>query len=57
VNFNGFSMEPFINGGWQQFDLDGDGETTGTATAPWDMDLSRSEWYIGGGLAILFALP
>jgi hypothetical protein len=58
VQFDSFTMEPFFNVGWQQFDLDGDGETTGTGgTAPWGMDLSRSEWYIGGGCSFLFNIP
>ena len=60
LTFNSFVLEPFFNVGWQQYDMDGDdGRTTGTAitTGLWDMDLSRSEWYIGGGCSFLFDLP
>jgi hypothetical protein len=51
------TLEPFFNIGWQQFDLDGHGERTlmgGVLSRLWDMDLSREEWYIGGGTSIVF---
>jgi hypothetical protein len=60
VSFNnGFTLEPFFNVGYQQFDLDGDGDRTvgGAIINLWEMDLSRSEWYIGGGCSFLFDLP
>jgi hypothetical protein len=57
VSFDSFTMEPFFNVGWQQFDLDGDGARTGTVTDLWGMDLSRSEWYVGGGCSFLFNMP
>ena len=59
VRFNSFTMEPFFNVGWQQFSLDGDGQriTAGVITNLWDMDLSRNEWYIGGGCSFLYDLP
>jgi hypothetical protein len=60
VQFDSFTLEPFINGGWQQIDLDGDGEETiagfGIGSL-WGMDLSRDEWYIGGGCSFLYDLP
>jgi hypothetical protein len=59
VQFGSFTMEPFINGGWQQYDLNGDGERLigGTISNLWDMDLSRDEWYIGGGCSFLYDMP
>jgi hypothetical protein len=59
VQFDSFTMEPFFNVGWQQFDVAGDGERTagGAIVDLWDMDLSRSEWYIGGGISFLYDLP
>jgi len=59
LQFDGFTMEPFINAGWQQYNLAGDGDTTalGVITTLWDMDLSRDEWYIGGGCSFLYDLP
>ena len=52
------TLEPFINGGWQQYNLDGDGDRTGGSlpTLLWEMDKSRSEWSLGGGLSILYDL-
>lgn len=57
VQFGSFTIEPFFNVGWQQLDLDGDGARTGTANDLWGMELSRSEWYIGGGCSFLFDVP
>jgi hypothetical protein len=59
VQFDGFTMEPFFNVGWQQIDLDGNGDRTsgGAITDLWDMDKSRDEWYIGGGCSFLYDLP
>ncbi len=52
--FKSFTLEPFLSAGWQDLQLDGDGTQTGTSTALYKMDKSRSEWYIGGGFSILF---
>jgi hypothetical protein len=59
LSFNNFTMEPFINGGWQQYDLTGDGATTlgGVLVNTLGMDLSRDEWYIGGGCSFLYDMP
>ena len=60
VQFDGFTMEPFINGGWQQIDLDGNGSEITSTGVIWylrEMSLSRSEWYIGGGCSFLYDLP
>jgi len=60
LSFNSFTMEPFFNVGWQQLDLSGDGQETTAGrgiTSLWGMDLSRSEWYIGGGCSFLYDLP
>jgi hypothetical protein len=48
-----FSIEPFLGGGYQKTDLKGDGYETRTP-ADLDMDKSKQEWLVGGGLSILF---
>ncbi len=51
------TLEPFINGGWQQYNLDGDGAGVLDGTPRlWELDKSRSEWNVGGGLSILYDL-
>jgi hypothetical protein len=60
MKFQRITLEPFINAGYQEYDLSGDGETTqitGVISDLWDMDLSRQEWSIGGGISVLFDLP
>jgi len=54
--FNSFTLEPFLNAGYQELDLDGDGNRAGAGTLPalWKMDTSRHEWFIGGGFSVLF---
>jgi hypothetical protein len=59
VKIKPFTVELFINGGWQQINMDGDGDLTNSTGLILDltrMDKSRSEWSIGGGLSILFGL-
>jgi hypothetical protein len=59
VQFDSFTMEPFFNAGWQQYDLAGDGATTvgGVLVTTLGLDLSRNEWYIGGGCSFLYDMP
>jgi hypothetical protein len=57
VKFQRFSLEPFINAGYQKLNLKGDGErtsTSGAITNLWEMDKLRKEWSIGGGFSIKF---
>lgn len=58
VKFQRFSLEPFINGGYQLLDLSGDGDVidipTGTPYYIADRDKIIKEWYIGGGFSVLF---
>jgi hypothetical protein len=57
VKFQRFSVEPFINAGYQKLDLKGDGERTSTSgpiSNLWEMDKLRKEWSIGGGFSIKF---
>jgi hypothetical protein len=58
LRFNGFTMEPFVSGGYQEYDLSGDGGTTagGALAILTEMDLTRHEWYIGGGISFLLDL-
>jgi len=59
VRFNGFALEPFVNAGYQQLRLDGDGDwyTNGVLINLLEGESARSEWYIGGGCSFLFDLP
>jgi hypothetical protein len=57
IKFKRIALEPFINGGWQQIKLNGDGERTlssGVVSTLWEMDKLRKEWSIGGGFSIKF---
>jgi hypothetical protein len=54
VKFQRFSVEPFIGGGYQKWNLDG---TSFSSLFPFpsiNMDKMRQEWFIGGGLSIKF---
>ena len=61
ITLKPITLEPFINFNYQQLTLDDDGgerrDSTGTVTQLWEMDKTRNEWSIGGGLSILFNLP
>lgn len=50
------TLEPFFNVGYQHLKLDGDGNRVGGGGIMnlWEMDKSRAEWYVGGGLSVLF---
>jgi hypothetical protein len=56
LKFQRFSLEPFLGGGYQKWDLDGDGTTTWATPAPgyYEMEKIRGEWLIGGGFSIKF---
>ncbi|MBC2736982.1 MAG: hypothetical protein HF981_21655 [Desulfobacteraceae bacterium] len=59
VKLSRVTLEPFINGGYFNLDLKGDGDHTigpGLTIGSWGFDQQRSEWFIGGGLSILFGL-
>jgi len=59
IKFKPITLEPFINGGWQQLHLKGDGDRvdfTGAVTRLYDMSKDRDEWYIGGGFSVLYDL-
>jgi hypothetical protein len=54
------TLEPFVNGGYQQLNLEGDGNrvnSSGAITDLYEMSKDRNEWSIGGGLSVLFDLP
>jgi len=53
VKFQRFSLEPFIGGGYQKLDLDGDGIRTGFNFLS-EVDKLKKEWSVGGGLSIKF---
>jgi len=52
------TFEPYINGGYQELSVDDGGAATnvlgGLVNVPWDIDKQRKEWFIGGGLSVLF---
>jgi hypothetical protein len=53
------TLEPFIIGGYQRLSQKGDGKEFNTLgfSSIYDAKLTRSEWFVGGGLSILFNLP
>ena len=55
VQFPRFTLEPFCNAGYKALELDGDGERTGPLYK--SDEVRREEWYIGGGLSVLFDVP
>jgi hypothetical protein len=59
IKFKPITLEPFINFGYQQLHLKGDGDSvdlSGALTNLYDMSKDRDEWSIGGGLSVLFDL-
>ena len=55
VKFQHLTLEPFINAGYQQMRLDGDG-TEFLRTLSIDVQELQRQWYIGGGFSILYDL-
>jgi hypothetical protein len=54
VKFQRFSVEPFIGGGYQKWNLDGTSFSNYSPPPILNMDKMRQEWFIGGGLSIKF---
>lgn len=56
ITFNGFVVEPFINGGYHKLSLDGGEEwnALGAQLLGLDVDTQMSEWFIGAGFSVLF---
>jgi len=52
------TIEPFINGGYQRVNLDGDEDWSplGIDALSFDVDKEMNEWFIGGGFSLLFSL-
>jgi hypothetical protein len=59
VRLQHFALEPFVNGGYQSWDLSDEGDLYTNVTPPLllERDDSRGEWSIGGGLSVLFDVP
>jgi hypothetical protein len=57
IRFARFVFEPFVNAGYQSLKLSGDGAISGTFSVPLMRDEDRDQWYVGGGLSILFDVP
>jgi hypothetical protein len=51
VKFQRFSVEPFLAGGYQKLNLNGDGSFL---TQLIDASKIRKEWSIGGGFSVKF---
>ncbi|MCJ7662946.1 MAG: autotransporter outer membrane beta-barrel domain-containing protein [Desulfobacterales bacterium] len=59
IKFNSITLEPFVNGGYQQLHLKGDGERVDSSFGLYELyneKLTRSEWFIGTGFSVLFGL-
>jgi hypothetical protein len=59
IKLKPITLEPFINGGWQQLHLKGNGDSvdnTGTIAPLYEMSKDRNKWSIGGGFSVLFNL-
>jgi hypothetical protein len=56
--FRRITIEPFVGGGYQAYDLNGDGETTtgGVVIFHDEMEKTKSEWFVGGGFSVLLGL-
>jgi hypothetical protein len=55
VKFQKLTLEPFINAGYQEIRLDGDG-TEFFRSLTMDVKELQRQWYIGGGFSILYDL-
>ena len=59
IKFKPITLEPFVNFGYQQLHLKGDGDrvnSPGGLDSLYEMSKDRDEWSIGGGLSVLFDL-
>jgi hypothetical protein len=54
VKFQRFSVEPFIGGGYQKWNMDGTSFASYFSPSFLNMDKLRQEWFIGGGVSIKF---
>lgn len=59
IKFKPLTLEPFVNAGYQWLDLSGDARefTDGALTGTLDRDDTRNQWYVGGGISVLFDMP
>jgi hypothetical protein len=56
VRFQRFTLEPFVSGGYQILDIAGEGEEVfnGVLTMLHKYDESRDEWFVGGGVSLIW---
>jgi len=59
IRFKPITLEPFVNAGYQSLDLSGDmgAFANGVLVDTVDRDDTRNQWYVGGGLSVLFDMP
>jgi hypothetical protein len=59
IRFNSITLEPFVNGGYQQLHLKGDGERVDSSFGLYELydeKLTRNQWFIGTGFSVLYDL-
>jgi len=57
MQFQGCTVEPFIQAGYQAFSLDGDGRTRALdalIVVPWALEKNRNEALVGAGVSVAF---
>jgi hypothetical protein len=62
VRLQRVTLEPFINAGYQEINLNGDGSRVGVeggvrVNDRWDINKARREVFVGGGVSVLFDVP
>jgi hypothetical protein len=58
IKVKAFTLEPFVNAGWQQYHLGMQGAVfdSGIFAVSTDEKIDENQWYAGAGLSILFDL-
>jgi hypothetical protein len=54
IKFVRLNIEPFIGGGYQRLNTDGDGTSTRLPIRSYEMEKKKEEWFVGGGLSIKY---
>ena len=56
IKTGSLTFEPFVNGGYRKLSLDGDNDwlVLSLPIATFDTDKEQSEWYVSGGISLLF---
>jgi hypothetical protein len=54
IKFVRLNIEPFIGGGYQRLNTDGDGTSTRLPPRSYEMEKKKEEWFVGGGVSIKY---